>query len=81
MRKQYVECLSVLKKGDKVNPLEIARNYLNSFTKKPRKFETNKDIAYHSFGIGIAYESTTGLNMLTGEKKASGAGADKWSQQ
>ena len=51
MRKQYAECLSVLKKGEKVNPLEIARNYLNSFTKKPRKFETNKDIAYHSFGI------------------------------
>jgi len=29
-------------------------------------------------GIGIAYESSTGLNMVTGEKKTSGAGADKW---
>ena len=30
--------------------------------------------------IGIAYEGTTGLNMLTGEKKTSGVGADKWEQ-
>lgn len=31
--------------------------------------------------IGIAYESTTGLNMLTGEKKTSGVGADKWTEE
>ena len=31
--------------------------------------------------VGIAYESATGLNMLTGEKKTSGAGADKWIQE
>lgn len=31
--------------------------------------------------IGIAYESFTGLNMLTGEKKTSGVGADKWIKQ
>jgi len=31
--------------------------------------------------IGIAYESSTGLNMITGEKKTSGVGADKWIQQ
>lgn len=28
--------------------------------------------------IAIIYESSTGLNMLTGEKKTSGVGADKW---
>ncbi len=38
-------------------------------------------IAFAIFvGIGIAYESTTGLNMITGEKKTSGVGADKWTQ-
>lgn len=31
--------------------------------------------------VGIAYESTTGLNMLTGERKTSGAGADKWIEE
>ncbi len=56
IREQYAECLSVLKKEQKVNPLEIAQKYLNSFTKKPRKFETNKDIAYHSFGIANKIE-------------------------
>jgi len=32
------------------------------------------------FVVGYAYESSTGLNMLTGEKKTSGVGADKWTQ-
>ncbi|MGI0021823.1 MAG: excalibur calcium-binding domain-containing protein [Nitrososphaeraceae archaeon] len=31
--------------------------------------------------IGYGYEATTGLNMITGEKKTSGVGADKWIQQ
>jgi len=30
--------------------------------------------------IGIVYEGSTGLNMITGEKKTSGVGADKWEQ-
>jgi|TARA_B110000495_G_C22795116_1_gene464595 hypothetical protein len=30
--------------------------------------------------VGVTYESTTGLNMATGERKTSGAGADKWEQ-
>jgi hypothetical protein len=34
MRKQYTECLSVLKKGQKINPLEIARNYLQDTTRE-----------------------------------------------
>jgi hypothetical protein len=32
------------------------------------------------FAIGYAYEDSTGLNMITGEKKTSGVGADKWGQ-
>jgi hypothetical protein len=32
-------------------------------------------------GVGLAYESATGLHMLTGEKKTSGVGSDKWKQQ
>ncbi len=28
--------------------------------------------------IGVVYESSTDLNMITGEKKTSGVGADKW---
>lgn len=31
--------------------MDSAKQHLNSFTKKPRKFETNKDIAYRSFDI------------------------------
>ena len=30
------------------------------------------------FAIGYAYEDSTGLNMISGEKKTSGVGADKW---
>lgn len=31
--------------------------------------------------IGMVYESSTGLNMITGEKKTSGVGADKWGEE
>ncbi len=32
------------------------------------------------FAIAYVYEDTTGLNFVTGERKTSGVGADKWGQ-
>jgi hypothetical protein len=31
--------------------------------------------------IGVVYESSTDLNMITGEKKTSGVGAEKWGEE
>lgn len=36
IRNQYVKCLALLKKGDKVNPYQFTEAHLNEFTKKPR---------------------------------------------
>ncbi|KAF6247897.1 hypothetical protein C6990_00090 [Nitrosopumilus sp. b3] len=52
IRKQYAKCLSVLKKGQKVNPLEFTEEHLNEFCNKIRSFKTNRLVTYHSFTIG-----------------------------
>lgn len=52
IRKQYRMCLSVLKKGEKINPNEFIQNHLNKFTHGTKSFKTNREAVYHAFWIG-----------------------------
>ena len=52
IRAQYKKCLSSLKIGDKVNPYDFTKQHINEFTNKPRSFQTNRLVIYHSFTIG-----------------------------
>jgi hypothetical protein len=52
IKNQYRKCLETLRKGDKVNPHEFTTKHLNEFTTKPRLFQTNRMLTYHSFAIG-----------------------------
>lgn len=52
IRKQYRMCLSVLKKGQKINPNEFIKSNLNRFTHGKKSFKTNREAVYHAFWIG-----------------------------
>ncbi|QLH06044.1 hypothetical protein C5F50_02330 [Nitrosopumilus ureiphilus] len=41
IREQYAKCLSVLKKGEKINSAEFINEHFNEFTRKPRSKDTN----------------------------------------
>ena len=51
IREQYAKCLSVLKKGQKINLKEFIKQHFNEFTRKPRSYDTNREVIYHSFGV------------------------------
>lgn len=52
IRPQYVRCLSILKKGDRINLKEFIESHLNEFTNGIKSFKTNREAIAHSFWIG-----------------------------
>ena len=52
IRPQFAKCLSVLKKGQKINPKQFVADHLNEFTHGAKPFKTNREVVYHSFWIG-----------------------------
>src|SRR6185312_11630304 len=52
IRSQYAKCLSVLKKGETVNPRKFIDENLNKFTKGKRSFKSNSQLVYHAFWYG-----------------------------
>lgn len=52
IRLQHAKCLSVLKKGETINPRKFMEENLNKFTKGKRSFKTNRELVYHAFFYG-----------------------------
>ncbi len=52
IRKQFGKCLSVLKKGERINLNEFVQSHLNQFTSMEQSLKSNRTLIYHSFTIG-----------------------------
>lgn len=52
IRLQYVKCLSVLKKGETINPRKFIEENQDKFTKGKRSFKSNSQLVYHAFWYG-----------------------------
>jgi hypothetical protein len=52
IRPQYARCLSVLKKGETINPREFIKKNLDKFTKGKRSLKSNSQLIYHAFWVG-----------------------------
>lgn len=52
IRKQFGKCLSVLRRGERVNLNEFVQSHLNKFTSKEQSLKSNRALIYHSFTIG-----------------------------
>lgn len=52
IRRQYGDCLSVMKKGDKFNSKDFIQEHLNEFTQRRHTIEANKQVFQKAISIG-----------------------------
>ncbi|WP_268542364.1 tyrosine-type recombinase/integrase [Candidatus Nitrosotenuis cloacae] len=77
IKPQYKKCLSILKKGEKINRHDFINAHLNEFTDKPLGFKSNRDLVGHSFTIGKRIGM---LQQLTLEETGYSISYDKFCQ-
>lgn len=52
IRPQYARCLSVMKKGDKIDSNQFVKDHRNEFTQRRNALDANLAVIYKAISIG-----------------------------